>query len=69
MCPSQTLLIGDNQIEDAGVTALATACAGGALPQLKKLYLYTRCFFVRYIACKEAPALKAACEARGIIFE
>ena len=68
ICPSQTLLIGDNQIEDSGVTALATACAGGALPQLKNLYLYNSCLFTRCIACKEAPALKAACEARGIIF-
>ena len=38
-CPAQTLYLFDNQIGDPGVTALAQACAGVALPQLKELYL------------------------------
>ena len=89
MCaPSQTLLLGDNQIGDAGVTALATACAGGALPQCTFLNLRGNQIGDAGVsalasACasgalpqlkdlwllKEAPALKAACEARGITFQ
>ena len=38
-CPSQDLRLSANQIGDAGVTALANACAGGAMAQLKGLYL------------------------------
>ena len=36
----QTLNLLRNQIGDAGVTALADACASGALPALKELYLH-----------------------------
>ena len=39
MCHTQTLRLGNNQISDTGVTALAQACAGGAMAQLKGLYL------------------------------
>ena len=52
-----------NQIGDDGISAFAQAIkpvsdgGSGALPQLKGLWLH-----------KEAPALKAACKARGITF-
>ena len=39
MCPFQDLYLSGNQIGDAGVTALAGACASGALAQLQNLYL------------------------------
>ena len=39
MCHTQDLRLNYNQIGDAGVTALANACAGGALASLEKLYL------------------------------
>ena len=39
MCPLQKLWLYDNQIGDAGVTALALACAGGAMAQLETLDL------------------------------
>ena len=39
MRPFQALHVSHNQIGDAGVTALASACAGGASPQLKRLHL------------------------------
>ena len=35
LCPTQELYPQSNQIGDAGVSALASACASGALPQLK----------------------------------
>jgi hypothetical protein len=35
MCPTQELSLWGNQIGDAGVTALANACAGGAMAQLQ----------------------------------
>ena len=35
MCHAQRLDLGNKQIGDAGVTALAKACAGGAMAQLK----------------------------------
>ena len=35
----QELGLGDNQIGDAGVTALANACASGSLASISKLYL------------------------------
>ena len=35
MCHTQELYLGGNQIGDAGVTALANACAGGAMAQLQ----------------------------------
>ena len=34
-CHAQSLLLNDNKIGDAGVTALAQACAGGAMAQLE----------------------------------
>ena len=39
MCHTQTLDLRFNQIGDQGVTALAEACAGGALPALETLFL------------------------------
>lgn len=39
MCRAQKLWLWQNQIGDAGVTALAQAAAGGALAQLTDLYL------------------------------
>ena len=53
----ETLNLGVNKIGNDGMKALADACASGALPQLKDLWIL-----------KNAPALKAACEARGIAF-
>ena len=35
MCHTQELYLSGNQIGDAGVTALANACAGGAMAQLQ----------------------------------
>ena len=35
MCHTQTLGLNNNQFGDAGVTALAQACAGGAMAQLQ----------------------------------
>ena len=37
---TQRLSLNNNLIGDAGVTALANACAGGAMAQLKELWLY-----------------------------
>ena len=39
MCYAQRLNLSGNQIGDAGVTALAGACASGSLAQLSDLYL------------------------------
>ena len=39
MCHTQTLSFSYNQIGDAGATALAEACACGALPQCRELGL------------------------------
>ena len=39
MCHTQVLKLDGNQIGDAGVTALAQACAGGALAHMSHLYL------------------------------
>ena len=52
----EKLFLNNNQIGDAGVDALAKACAGGALASLDVLWVDN----------PEHPALKAACEARGI---
>ena len=52
-----TLTLNHNEIGDEGMIKLSDACASGALPQLKELYLY-----------QGAPALRAACEARGITY-
>ena len=57
VCNTQKLLLNDNKIGDVGMIKFSEACAGGALPQLKHLYLY-----------KDVQALRAACEARGIIY-
>ena len=35
MCHTQKLFLHENHIGDAGVTALAEACAGGAMAQLQ----------------------------------
>ena len=35
----ETLWLNENQIGDAGLSALASACASGALPKLTELYL------------------------------
>ena len=40
MCHMQALGLENNKIGDVGVTALAEACAAGALPALKTLGLY-----------------------------
>ena len=56
MCHTQGLGLGGNQIGDAGLTALAKAVESGALAQLKNLL----------VSDEEHPALKAACQARGI---
>ena len=53
--PWQKLFLAGNQVGDNGAKALASAVANGALPALQKL-----------IMCKDAPALKAACEARMV---
>ena len=39
MCRTQKLFLNYNQIGDAGVMALAKACAGGALASCQKLFL------------------------------
>ena len=38
MCHTQELVLEDNNIGDAGLTALAKAVESGALPALKELY-------------------------------
>ena len=53
----QELSLYNNKISDAGLTALAKAVESGALASLKDLYFH-----------EDAPALKAACQARGITF-
>ena len=53
----EKLYLNNNSIGDDGLKALAEACASGALASLKALYLY-----------QDAPAVKAACQARGITF-
>ena len=56
--PSLEILVLDqNRIGDAGCIALATALGRGAMASLKRLYI-----------SQEAPALKAACKVRGILF-
>ena len=52
----EQLELTSNQIGDDGLSALASACASGALAQLKTLV----------VDDEEHPALKAACQARGI---
>ena len=58
MYHAQTLDLGDNKIGDAGITALANACAGGALASLKLVVVGSKHEF--------HPQLVAACKTRGI---
>ena len=60
MCHTQELNLSDNQIGDAGVTALANACAGGAMASLQTLVMDDGPLGVDH------PKLKAACQERGI---
>ena len=60
MAQLKTLFLGRNQVGDAGLTALANACAGGAMASLVRLFVDVGPLGT------EHPALKAACEARGI---
>ena len=56
MCHTQLLDLGGNKIGNAGITALATSLGSGALASLETLV----------VDDEEHPALKAACQARGI---
>ena len=56
----QTLYLSNNKIGDAGVTALANACASGSLASLETLVMDDGPLGVDH------PQLKAACEQRGI---
>ena len=56
----QILGLSSNQISDAGVTALANACASGSMASLESLYMDDGPLGT------EHPGLKTACEARGI---
>ena len=57
MCNMQELYLQNNQISDTGMISFSDALGKGALPQLEDLYIF-----------QDAPALEAACEARGIEF-
>ena len=57
MCCTQVLDLVSNAIGDTGISSLADALGNGALASLKDLYFH-----------EDAPALKAACQARGITF-
>jgi hypothetical protein len=61
MCNMQVLWLNDNKIGDHGLAALAGALGKGALASLKTL--------VVELDDEEHPALKAACQARGIELE
>ena len=39
MCPLQMLTLNENQVGDAGVRALANACASGSLASITNIYL------------------------------
>ena len=54
----EVLGLNGNSIGDVGLSVLAHAVSNGALPNLKELYLF-----------QDAPALEAACKARGIGFK
>ena len=58
--PVQEFNLCNNQIGDAGVTALANACASGSMASLESLYMDDGPLGT------EHPGLKTACEARGI---
>ena len=55
---AQALVLRENQIGDAGVTALAEACAGGAMASLTEVAVGTK--------HERHPQLVAACKKRGI---
>ena len=57
-CHAQNLRLNSNKIGDAGVTALANACAGGAMASLTKVVVDTK--------HERHPQLVAACKMRGI---
>ena len=59
ICHTQLLQLAGNQIGDAGLAAFAKAVESGALVSLKTLV----------VDDEEHPALKAACQARGIELE
>ena len=56
MCNMQVLNLSYNKIGDVGLQALADALGKGALASLEMLFVDN----------EEHPALKAACQARGI---
>ena len=60
MCHTQWLDLTNNQIGDAGLTALAKAVESGALASLKELIADEGPLGVDH------PKLKAACQSRGI---
>jgi len=61
MARLEILDLSRNQIGDAGLEALADACAGGALASLKALDMdYSN---------RQHPALKAVCQKRGIALQ
>ena len=55
MCHTQTLGLNNNQFGDAGVTALAQACAGGAMAQLQVSWLPTA--LIPWLEAWHAPSL------------
>ena len=59
-CRAQVLYLFDNKIGDAGMVALSDSLAMGALASLETLYVDDGPLDTDH------PALKAACEARGI---
>ena len=59
----QKLYLGGNFIGDAGMEAFASACASGAMASLKTLYVDDGPLGTQH------PALKAACQARGIALD
>ena len=58
MCHVQRLELKGNKIGDAGLTALAKAVEGGALPSLEEIIVDVK--HMRH------PQLVAACQPRGI---
>ena len=57
----EKLALGGNQIGDAGVSALASACASGALDHIKDLYLNSN-----PISKQAQDTMRAAAAARGV---
>ena len=56
MCHTQVLVLENNKIGDAGLTALAKAVESGVLASLKKIYVDN----------ESHPQLVAVCQPRGI---